>query len=110
MFTVYVVEHITDLFLCQALAVQCACKSLTLFLLTPQHCENTWVKITVPVTRYPECQGAALTICMAHPEAVSLVARQAVLAQILTPLGYHHTLNHYLHQVLETIFSLRMLA
>ena len=81
-----------------------------MFGLTPQHCEDAWVNIPVPVTRYPECLGAALTICMAHPEAVSLVARQAVLAQILTPLGYHHTLNHYLHQVLETIFSFRMLA
>ena len=36
---------------------------------------SVW-EIPVPVTRYPECQGAALTVCVAHPEAVSLVARQ----------------------------------
>ena len=60
--------------------------------------------------RCPKCLAVALTVCVAHSEAVSLVARQAVFAQILTSLGYRHTLNHYHLQVLESIFTLRMLA
>ena len=35
------------------------------------------MKITVPVTRYPECQGAALTILMDKGRAAFYAMRQA---------------------------------
>ena len=68
------------------------------------------MEVAIAVSRYPERQCPALTVCVALPEAVTLISRQAVFAQILSSFSDHHTLNHYLHQVLETVFSFRMLA
>lgn len=105
-----VVEDIADLLLCQALAVECAGKSFTLIFLTPQYCQYSWMEVAITIPRYPEGKGSTLTIRVAHSIAVPLVARETIFAQILSPLGNHHTLNHYLHLVLETIFSFRMFA
>lgn len=105
-----VVEDIADLLLCQALAVECAGKSLTLLFLIPQYCQYTRMEVAITIPWYPEGKGATLTIRVVYSIAVTLVAWKPVFTQILTPLCYHHTLNHYLHQVMETIFSFRMLA
>lgn len=38
------------------------------------------------------------------------MAENPVLVKIFVPFGHHHALNRYLHQALETILSLRVLA
>ena len=51
-----------------------------------------------------------MTIGLIYNESSMLSLPASMSVTNKPPLGYHHTLNHYLHQVLEAIFSIRMLA
>ena len=108
-FTIDFVEDLTNLTLGKALSVQAACKTLTLFLLIAQDGQYLRMKIAVPVARYPEFQTLAMTICMSNAVAVTLVAVLAFTEET-APLGQHQALQHYLHQIVQAVFSLCMLA
>ena len=105
-----VIEHLAHLLLRQALGVKCPSKTLALFLLVLEYSQYTGMEVAVSVSWYAERQGPAVTVCPPWTVAVALVPGKSFFTQIFPALGHHHALQHYLHQVLQSVFFLRMLA
>lgn len=95
-----VVEHLADLLLSPALAVQSAGQALAFVLLIAQDRQYLRMKVAIPVSGYTECKSPSLTVGVTHSVPVSLITRHCILSQVFAPFSDHHALNHYLQQVL----------
>ena len=75
MLTVYLVEHIAYLLLCQPFCVKDSCESIAFLLLIAKYGQNLRMEVAVSVARYAEFKFTALTIGRARTVAVTLVTR-----------------------------------
>lgn len=108
MLSVYPVEHIADLLLGKSFCIKDAGKPVTFSLLVSQDGEYPRMEVSVSVARNAKLQFAPLAIGGTGTIAVPLITR--TIRQKFTAFGDHHTLKHNLHQVMKTIFPLRVLA
>ena len=99
-FPIDVIEHLADLLLSQSLAVQSAGQAFAFVLLIAQDRQYLRMKVAIPVSGYTECKSPSLTVGVPHSVPVPLITRHGVLTRVFAPFSDHHTLNHYLQQVL----------
>ncbi len=102
------VENLAHLTLGEPLRIQAASQPLAL-LLIPKDGKNLRVEVAVSVSRNPEFQTLAVPVRMPQTVAVSLVTIFGFTEEC-APLCQHKALQHYLHQIVQAIFSLCMLA
>ena len=57
----------------------------------------------------PEFKASAMTVAMAYAEAVAFVT-VLFITEITSTLRHHQALKHYLHKIVQAIFSLCVLA
>ena len=106
--TIYLVEHIAYLFLREPLGIQHSGQAVALFLLVAEYGKNLRVEVAVAVAGNPELKFSSLPVGPARAIAVTLIPR--IISQKLAAFSDHHTLEHDLHQIVETISFCRMLA
>src|SRR5690625_4385936 len=105
---VEVLKDLPDLLLCQSLAVQGADKLFDLGLLTSQQSQYLRVEFPIAIAGDTKFKNPALSICLAVPVPVSLVITHVL--QRGTTLRLHHRVEHHLHNFMQTVFALQVIA
>ena len=84
MFSIYLIEHLTNLRLGQPLGIQAAGKPLAFLFLILQNGQNLRMKVAETVSRYPELQLPAVAVCMPQTIAVPLVPVRLLVQKLAT--------------------------
>ena len=98
MLTIDPVKDISYLLLRKTLGIKHSCQSVAFLLLVTQYGEYLRMKVAVSVAGYTELKLSAFSISASRTVTVNLVPR--INCQKLTAFGYHHALQHDLHQVM----------